>query len=862
MISILFILLVTQNTFSQTQEDSTLKRIVLDNGLTVILKEKHDVPMIAMQMWVKAGSITEGNNMGSGLSHYFEHMLGKRTHKRGTEQFYNDIRRMGGSDANAYTTYDRTVYHFTIRSEYLDSALEGFSDMIQNTVFDEKESQKEIQVILKEINMNDDSPDRYLWHQFMSLCFTTHPYRYPVIGYRNLFKSLTKKDILEYYKTMYSPNNMILVLAGNLDIRKSEILVKKWFGNFQRKKVPPIYIPSEPQQVSPRKIVKQFGISTTKVTVGYKTVNALSKDTAALDVLAMILGHGRTSRLYRKLKEEKQLVNSVSTFSWTPKHVGVFATEINLNHKYLNYVLQIIENEINSIKKYGVTRKELKRAKQKVRVDAVNGLQTVGGYARSLAHGEFLGDINFDRHYLESVNRVNNWDIIRVARKYLNKNGQNMVILLPNNYKNSSIQKKVFQNKKNQIEKIVLPNGLTLLIKQDHSIPLVSMHAMFNGGYHYENYINQGIFNLLSKTILKGTFRKSYRQIAEIIEDTGGNIVAKSDRDFFSIQGTFLKENFLTGFKLLTEIMSNANFPVKEIQKEKKIIYAKIKQRDDNIWDASRYHLRRIRFQGHPYSFDGIGTVKSIQKITQHQLISMYRNMITPKNTVLSIFGDINKQQILNLLRKPSKFNYRKTNLPITKRAPQLNHMISNTLYKDEKRRQSIIKIVFDAPNYYNKDRYPLMLLTHVFSGIGSRLFNDLRGKRTLAYSTGGVYDGLLDIGLFLFYIGTEPSKKQEAIRGLIENIQKVKDDLITPTELEIAKNSTIGRIIKSLQSLNGQAALSAYYEKLGLGYNYYLELIRNLKMVTREDIKRVANKYFNLNKYTLSIVESKPQNP
>ncbi|MDH4127388.1 MAG: insulinase family protein [Spirochaetota bacterium] len=856
---LLLLFSVQSGIYSSETDDPTLKRVVLDNGMVVILKEKRDVPMVAMQVWVKAGSITETNNMGSGLSHYFEHMLGKRTKIRKTEQFYNDIRRMGGSDANAYTSYDRTVYHFTIQSEYVNEGIEAISDIMQNSVFDDKESEKEIQVILKEINMGDDSPGRYLWKLFMQTIFTTHPYRHPVIGYRHLFKSLTKEDMLNYYRSMYSPNNMILVLVGDFDKNLVLEKVKTSFKDFKRKKLPPIYIPKEPLQRGFREEVREFHVNTAKVVMGYPSADALSDDVATLDVLAIILGQGETSRFYKRLKDREQLVNSIEASSWTPKDIGIFEIGIDLEEKNLAKVFKIINSEIEEIKRNGVSEKELKRAKQKVQVGAVFKMQTLGGYARSLAYGEFLGNIHYEKYYLDAVNHVTNNDIKRIANKYLKKERLNIATLVPKNDKKKLTKlETVSKNKKGKVEKIILRNGLTLLLKEDRTLPLVGINATFNGGYRYENVKNQGIYNLLTSTLLKGTNNKSAQQIAETIEDTGGSLSADSGLNFISMEGVFLKKDFHTGFKLLLESISNANFPEKEIEKEKKTILSDIKKRDDDIWRASRYHMRRVRFKGHPYSFDGIGTKESIKSIKRNDLLKLYKEVITPKNMVLAIFGDINKKEIIKLLLEKSSFSLRKTKLAKVNKIPKLLNVNQETFYTKEKRRQSIIKILFDVPGYYSEDKYPFILLTHIFSGIGSRLFLDLRGKRTLAYATGGFYEPRVDTGLFLFYIGTEPSKKDEAIKGLFEHIKRIKTELISKRELEIAKNSAIGPIIKRLQSLNGQASIQASNEKLKLGYDYHLKLIENLKKVTREDIKRVADRYFTLDRYVLSIVESK----
>ncbi|MDH5681450.1 MAG: insulinase family protein, partial [Spirochaetota bacterium] len=489
-------------------------------------------------------------------------------------------------------------------------------------------------------------------------------------------------------------------------------------------------------------------------------------------------------------------------------------------------------------------------------------MQTLG-YARSLAMGEFYGDLHYEEKYLRAISRVTSKDIIRVARKYLVKDRLNIAILKPLSRKRKELTKAdQIKNHKAKVEKIVLRNGLTLLLKEDKTLPLVSIYGLMNGGYRYENQRNQGVYNLLAETILKGTASKSASKIAEIIDDTGGSINAGAGSNNFSLSGTFLKENFRTGFQLYLDIISSAKFPQNEIQKVKKVILSEIRQRDDDIWRASRYHLRRVRFGGHPYSFDGLGTKQSITSMNRFHLLKTYQNLFAPNNMVLAIYGDINKREILNLISRARGFNIRKGRLPKVQKVKPIVNTIKQTLYKNEKRQQSIVKIMFDGPGIYEKDRIPTMLLSYVFSGIGSRLFNDLRGKRTLAYSTGGFYEGRVDTGLFVFYIGTEPGKRDEAIKGIFEHIDKVKSELITETELNIAKNSAIGTIIKQIQTLRGQAALSARYYKLGLGHNHHLKLIDSIKKVTRQDIMRVAKKYFDTNRYVLSVVESKKAKP
>ena len=193
---------------------------VLENGMTVVTCKKDIAPIVSIYILVKAGSITEAEFMGSGVSHYIEHMLFKGTKKRKVGEISREIRNMGGV-LNAYTTYDRTVYHVTVPSKFLDKALEIQADAIMNSSFDDLECKKENQVILKEINMYMDEPESYLQQQVWETMYKTHPYREPIIGHRELFENLSREALIAYYERMYVPNNMILAIAGDITHEKA-----------------------------------------------------------------------------------------------------------------------------------------------------------------------------------------------------------------------------------------------------------------------------------------------------------------------------------------------------------------------------------------------------------------------------------------------------------------------------------------------------------------------------------------------------------------------------------------------------------------------------------------------------------------
>ena len=874
-------LLLSNQTIAQQKQRSF--RWQLDNGLVILLKENPQIPMVAFHLLVKTGSITEGKYMGSGLSHYFEHMLGKKTKTKKTEEYYQNIRQMGGLDANAYTSYDKTGYIFSIRKQYTLQAIDELADILQNSIFDPKQTQNEIGVILKEMNLRyRDSWFGYLSRQVMSSIYQVHPYRHPIIGYPNLLQKLTQKDILNYYQTQYSPDNMILSIVGDFKIEPVFKKIRKSFSKFQRKYRPQVYIPKEPQQLRMRKLVKRFPISQAKTVFAYPTTNILSKDAPALDALSIILEEGTKSRLHQLLKEKNQLVNSIYVGSWTPKHDrGNFSIGFDLKSQNIPKVKKILMNEIKNIQNNGITDQELKRAKTSFKIYEANSKLTLVSQARWLAYGEFLGDMFFfEKETTQRYQKLNKQDIQNVAIKYFKNHSLNWITLLPKQElitqnpqtNNTPKQPHISQNpeekiqKSNNIQKIVLDNGIKLILKMDKTTPLIVINARFQGGYSYENPKNQGIHDFLSRAFLSGTKTKTDQQISEMLADLGGNIASRSDSELFSVQASFLKENFQKGFKLYMEILSDNTFPEKKINHLKQDVFAKIKQRKDNIHLTSYLHLKKLRFKNHPYSYDKIGTLDSLKNVDQQSLHDLYENIITPDNLVLSIVGDFDENdknwliQFLNQQSNPKHdfFQRKAQNLELLELEP-INQILQETHHVQQNKKQTIIRLLFDGPkNRYHPDNYPLLLLGPIFSGIGSRLFNAVRGEgQNIAYSSSASH-GFADLSItfFQFQITTVPDKKSDALNILFDQIKKIKNELVSQKELDTAKNSAITYIIKELENIYLQSSAYSQREALGLGYDHHIKLIDQIKKLNPYDIQQAAIKYFNLDQYTLSIVE------
>ncbi len=833
------------------------QRYVLDNGMTVILEEIHTAPVVAWQAWVKAGSITEGEYSGSGVSHYIEHMLFKGTKKRGVGEIDREIRGLGGT-INAYTSFDRTVYHLVVPSEHLVTALDILADAVMNPAFNPEELKKEREVILREIDMGKDDPDRFLSRLFWSTVYHEHPYRYPVIGYRTLFEGLTREDLLAYYHRMYHPNNMILVGVGDFDSQAALAQIKETFADFERGSLSPVYIPAEPEQLGLRKVEKEFEVKQIYLLMGFRTVSIQNKDMYPLDVLAIILGQGRSSRLFRKIREEKGLVNAISSWSYTPRYAGIFGIRATLDEANKNRAIEEILKELDQFKVELVSEEELEKAKRKVVSEHIFSQETMEDRATDLALNELVvGDVNFSENYVRQIQKVNREEIRRVANKYFRRDNLTITLLKPV-VKKVAAKTKISVKTPPLINKYEMPNGMTLLVRENHTLPTVFMQAVFKGGLRFEDQDNNGICNFVRSMLLKGTKTKTAQGIAQKIESLGGSIDTYGGNNSFGCSVSVLKEDFDTGLEILADVIMNSTFPSQEIERERRIILAQIKTQEDDIFNAAFKLFKETLFTRHPFKFQRIGTAQSIAKLTRADLLKYHDEFYVPNNTVLTVYGDVKASEVIKKVEKAfSNFEPRPLPLIQIPQEPQPTQVRAATKYMEKK--QAVIMIGFQGIDVKSKDRYTFEFMTSVLSGGGSRLYQSLREQLGLAYSVGSFsFIGLEDPGAYIFYVATAPEKIETAKDGLLEEIKNLITTDVPEEELDRAKKDLIGTETIRLETNQALALQSALDELYGLGYQNFEQYASGINRITKEDIKRVAAKYFDLGSYTMVVVGPK----
>jgi len=833
----------------------------LENGLTVILAERHTAPVCNLQVWVRCGSLTEGKLTGAGISHYVEHMLFKGTKKRSLGQMDRDIRRAGGSH-NAYTTLERTVYHVTLPSRNLHIALDCLADAVMNSAFDAEECVKEKEVIIKEINRGRDNPGRAFYRRINQMRHHRDPRRHPVIGYRKVFEKITRQQLLAYYKKHYIPNNMFVVAVGDFDARKTFEQIRAAFKDFKRQVYLPVSIPRDPPQASPRSLTVRNGLfQEARVIISWQTVALSSPDMYPLDMAAAILGQGRTSRLHRRLVEKERLALSVSASNYTPSVPGYFSISARCKEQNVERVIALMEEELAKLISGGLEEAELKRVKSRLRASEVFQREGVGGLAASLGHDYFsTGNINFSQHYRDRMDKIQAPEVITALKNYIRSFTRSRMVGLPAKVPAVKTGQEGAADKTTTHGKIIhktLAGGGRLLIYPRHDDPIVAISAVFLGGLRYEDPGLSGLSDMMAKLLTRGSKNFTSEKLAEIVADSGGSFGGYGGRNSFGVSAKFLAGDLDLGLRLTAEVLTRPTFPKEELEKRRVQSLAGIKRRKERLWTVNDMLLDSLLYRKHPYSSRTMGNAESVAKIKQTDLIKFHQRFCRSENMVLCVAGDVKVEKVLELIAKhfaeflrPRQDKYVAPVVPtpttitgITRR----NQGMANI-------NQAMVMLGFRGPDLNSHDRFALRGLKTVLSGMGSRLFVELRGKQSLAYAVGCYNDLGLQTGGVIFYIGTKPEQVPQALAAFKKEIATIRDSLVSDEELERAKNSMLGQQIRRRQSISSIAQGLAYKELYGLKAESYFGEDKKIEVLTKEDLQAAAKRYLDPKNYVLAI--------
>ena len=843
----------------------------LPNGQTVIVKEVHENPTVIVDTWIRTGSIDE-NDENNGVAHFLEHLF-----FRGSENYpdkeFDKILESKGAITNAATSKDFTHYYILIPSKDFETAVKLQADMLTKPLIPQNGLEQERNVVIREIEKGNDSPRRKLFHNFGKAFYKNSPYRRDVIGTKEIISKIPREKILDFYYTNYVPSNMYTVIAGDVNAKEAVKIVKKYFDTSCRKSNS-VKNKKYPQDKKPDKkteVKDSAEVNTTYFLTGFKGPKSVKdRESFALDIAADILGGGKSSRLYKSLKDKNELVRGISSFNSGNREDTVFYISANFEPANIGLVKKEIEKEIKNLKD-GVTEEEVAKSKKQAKKETLYSRETISGIASEMGYCAILTkDLNFYDRYLNELEKVTVKDVNKAVNKYIDVNHSVTSVVEPKAFsekisnENSvkadkegvssacSSEFVKFQKhspksteKVGKVVKYTLDNGAVLVTDKHKNNEIIAVSIKVKGGNFTEP--EKGVNSIIAKAMIQGTKKYPKELFNEISEENGIYIVPGSGNETFSVFAKCIKSDLPQMKDMLNEVINNALLDSSSIKKAKAEILYDIKANRDNPSNAAIEELNTELWKNTPYGLTGKVLEKTIPQISEETVRKQYENLFYPQNIVISVNGNVNDAEMIDCFSEIFKakegkaVNYK----DYDKLFPELDKNKIITTERESESAWIYISWLTDG-KADTKDRMALNVINSILgSGMSSRLFYEIRDKQGLAYAIGSGFSAGVNKGSFTLFIGTDPKKSDKAEEALMKEIERIKSSYVSEKELEDAKNKLKGHYILSLETNGDKAENYAVSEVSGDGCDFPNKIFELIDKVNVNDVINAANKYF-----------------
>lgn len=823
-----------------------IRRVILPNGVTAILKTDRSAALASVQVWVKTGSIHESACLGAGLSHYLEHMLFKGTERRAGREISATVQAHGGY-INAYTTFDRTVYYIDLPSEHTPVALDVLADAVLNSTLPPDEVAKEKDVILREIAMVRDDPDSRLWEALFTTAFREHPYRQPIIGHRDVFAAVTREDLLGYYRARYVANNLVVVVVGDIDESAALAQIEQHFGRAPRMRLAPVLIPEEPAQLAPRAEHRFEEVEVSRGVLGWAIPGLTHDDTPALDVLATVLGSGDSSVLWQEVREKAGVVHSIDASAWSPGTSGLFCIAYTCDAARRQQAEAVIERTLARCAVRGFTAAQLRKALRQLVVAEVNSRKTMSGQASRLGIAEVVvGDLDHSRTYFEHLRRLTPSDLRRVLRQYLVAARRTAVSLNPASASAATEPVVGVVAAVPEFSELRLPNGARLLLQPDSRLPNLHLRLVMQGGPLYEEPGRRGATALLSTLLTKDTRTRSAAAVAQLIEDVGGTFYPFSGNNSIGVAAEVLPPDFDRALAVVADAVLAPAFKPSTFAMEREAQIAALQQDDDDVVTWARKRVRQIFFGTHPLALDAAGEQDGVKALTPADLQALHRKLCVGPNVALAVAGDF---EIRKIVPKLKAFLAR---IPAGS-APPAGAAASGVklpaavgeFFATQPREQAVVLQAYPGPRVHAEDFYAGEVADELFSGMASRLFERVREEKGLAYFVRSARITGLDTGMFFFYAGTQPGRETEVLAEIDAEISRVRSGGVEPAELARCQTRLKAARRQSLQTNSARAMQAALNVLQGQPANDGRDYDGRIERISIADLAAFAHRYF-----------------
>jgi zinc protease len=820
-------------TFREDQGQTT--KVVLKNGLTVIVREEHAVSLGSITTHVKTGYFDEEDRLG-GISHVLEHMVFEGTSKRPAPQVATDTRSLGGV-LDAYTSYDRTVFTTAVPAANVLAALEIQADALWHPSFESDQLQREIEIVLEESNRKLDDPSDLASEKLYETAFAAHRMKRWSEGTAEGLRALTRDDLVAYYQKYYRPSNIVLAIVGAVDREKVLDGVVRLYGAEENVKVERDVSPNEPPQEGLRYAWRRGPTQESHVAMGFHAPGILSGEARALEVLAAILGTGRSSRLNQIVREQKSLITSGTAGLHAFRDLGFF--EVDFDAPSPIEAATAVLAELENVKRFGATGEAVGRAKAAIAQDYLSRLETVEGVGTTLAYYEALEYLPESIERYLSVSEYQAAVLNKVDAAVERRNEPELPVVAQIPLRAEGLVADMIGT----IQRRSIVRGPDAYILEDHRLPIVSFGIFFPGGRLLETEKNTGITELMLRSALRGTRDLDSGEIARRLENAGARIRVVNEPDFFGYLVNGLAGRMDQALTVLVDVLQQPLFDEADVASERSLQLNRIRNLQDNMDAFPVRVFKRGLFADLPYARSEIGTEAGIGKLTGTELRDWFRNNQRKLVPTIVIVGDTRGTGLIapiaDVLTNEDLEPRDILTMPRQQPAKETGQSVETM-----KRQLTTMVYGFGGVNRSSSDRYALDLFARIVSGRGGRFFEGIREKQGLASAMRTTNESDARGGAIFTYAAFSPGKEDEVRTALDAEYAKLRKEGVSSDELQKAIPHAIGAYDLSLQTRQSRVLEYARAIYSGAGVQSVSRYDAGIRTVTPEILKALMERY------------------
>ncbi len=867
--------------------DLKYEKYTLPNGLVVILREDHRLPLVAVDLWYHVGPANERAGR-TGFAHLFEHMMFEGSEHVGEKAHFRYLEGAGATDINGTTSYDRTNYFETVPSNQLDLALWLESDRMGFLLetLDRAKLTNQRDVVRNELRQDEGQPYDVADEAVGHLLFPkTHPYYGNVIGSHADVEAARLNDVREFFHEYYTPNNASIAIVGDFNTAELKAEIAKYFGPIPRgPAIAPVHVVTPPITSERREVITD-AVQLPRLSLGWLTPAAFTSGDRASEMFLDILGGGKVSRLYQRLVYKDQVAQSVSCSDEQVMITSMAQCDIIARPGVKLADIQTrVDEEIANLRKNGPTQAELDRARNRTLTGMIEGLQRLGGFGGVADMMDRYNQYEHDPGYLPrdiaGYEALTTASIQQAGMKYFGDHQRVVVECVPGKKVTDDVPRSPADTDLHTVvtppyspafetaqawrkdapkpgpesklhlpssEEFTLSNGLKVYLIQEHELPVLSANLVTRAGGENNPANLPGLASFTASMLTQGTKTRSATQLADDVAQIGASIGSSAGMDSAGVSIGTLTNNIKPAMELLSDVALHPAFDPTEVERVRKQRMIAILQESDQPIASMLRVGSKLLYGDQPYGFTPVGTMDSVKATTQQQISSFWAAHYAPQDSALVLAGDLTPAQAHELAQKyfgawsnPS-VSATPLQLPAPPSAPQRKVVIVDKPGSP----QTALFALSLGVRRNTPDHPAIVEMNSVLGGLfSSRINMNLREQHGYTY---GAFSGFFfdrDGGPFYAGAQVRTDVTGPAATQLFSELNRIRTDPPTPTELTLAKDNALRSLPGSFETVNSESSLMSTLFVYNLPQDYFATLPARYAAVTPQDVAHAAQQY------------------